>query len=73
MSTAFNANHNATDVGAAPSNNELRIEVSRSDLPVHCPMPGTSAWNSHPRVYIPLEEGNGRGTCPYCGTEYILR
>jgi uncharacterized Zn-finger protein len=48
-----------------------QIEVTRAELPVHCPAPGTTLWNSHPRVYIPLEEG-GSAICPYCGTKYVL-
>lgn len=47
-------------------------EVTRDILPIHCPMPGSSLWNSHPRVYIPVAE-NGRAKCPYCGCEYILK
>ena len=39
-----------------PSNTRLRQEVTRQDLPLHCPMPGTSLWNSHPRVYLPIED-----------------
>ena len=30
--------------------------VKRSDLPLHCPTPDSSLWNSHPRVYVPLED-----------------
>jgi uncharacterized Zn-finger protein len=45
--------------------------VSRADLPLHCPMPGTSLWNSHPRVFLPVEEA-GMVACPYCGTVYVL-
>jgi uncharacterized Zn-finger protein len=45
--------------------------VSRADLPLHCPMPGTSLWNSHPRVFLPIEEA-GESVCPYCGTRYVL-
>jgi uncharacterized Zn-finger protein len=47
------------------------IRVSRADLPLHCPMPGTSLWNSHPRVFLPIEEA-GVVSCPYCGTVYML-
>jgi len=54
-----------------PSNTEISYQVSRKDLPVHCPMPGTSLWNSHPRVYLPLEE-KGEAKCPYCGAVYRL-
>jgi uncharacterized Zn-finger protein len=46
--------------------------VTRADLPLHCPMPGMSLWDSHPRVYIPIEE-TGKAVCPYCGAEYILK
>lgn len=56
---------------AAVPNAKNRYEVSRADLPVHCPMPGSSLWNSHPRVFIPVEEA-GQAICPYCGAEYTL-
>jgi len=52
-------------------NQDSRIQVTRSILPVHCPLKDSSLWNSHPRVYIPVEE-TGSATCPYCGAEYIL-
>ncbi|NNF97475.1 MAG: zinc-finger domain-containing protein, partial [Halobacteria archaeon] len=29
-----------------------RYEVTRADLPLHCPMDNTTLWNSHPRVYL---------------------
>jgi len=45
--------------------------VTRADLPLHCPLPGTSLWNSHPRVFLPIEE-TGKARCPYCGAEYLL-
>ncbi|MGB5440815.1 MAG: zinc-finger domain-containing protein [Gammaproteobacteria bacterium] len=47
-------------------------EVSQADLPLHCPMDGTSLWNSHPRVYLPIEE-TGKAKCPYCGADYLLK
>lgn len=47
------------------------IKVTYADLPLHCPTPGMSSWNAHPRVYLPIEE-TGKAKCPYCGTEYIL-
>lgn len=46
-------------------------EVTRKDLPLHCPTAGTSLWNSHPRVFLPIEE-TGKAMCPYCGTEFLL-
>ena len=33
-----------------------RIEVTAKDMPLHCPMPSMKLWNTHPRVYIPIEE-----------------
>ena len=48
------------------------VEVKASDLPVHCPVEGSSLWNSHPQVYIPVEENGGEARCPYCGTMFKL-
>jgi len=55
-----------------PANAENRYRVSRSDLPLSCPMPAMSLWNSHPKVYLPVEEQGGKAKCPYCGAEYEL-
>lgn len=52
-------------------NAEHRYEVHRSDLPLSCPMPGMSLWNSHPKVYLPIEE-TGAAKCPYCGASFTL-
>jgi uncharacterized Zn-finger protein len=54
-----------------PSNTETKFTVSKADLPLHCPMPGTSLWNSHPRVFLEIEK-TGHAKCPYCGTEYTI-
>jgi uncharacterized Zn-finger protein len=54
------------------ANAQNRYEVTRADLPVHCPLPGMSLWNSHPRVFLPLEE-NAEARCPYCGAVYVLK
>ncbi|PLX54491.1 MAG: hypothetical protein C0629_17470 [Chromatiales bacterium] len=35
-------------------------------------MPGMTAWNSHPRVFLPIEQ-TGEAICPYCGALYVLR
>ncbi len=53
-------------------NAENRYEVRRSDLPLSCPMPGMSLWNSHPKVYLPVEK-TGEAKCPYCGATYHLK
>jgi len=52
-------------------NAEQRYEVKRADLPLSCPMPGMSVWNSHPKVYLPIES-TGEAKCPYCGALYVL-
>jgi uncharacterized Zn-finger protein len=49
-----------------------QYQVTRADLPLHCPMDGMSLWNSHPRVYLAIEE-TGKAKCPYCGADYILK
>jgi uncharacterized Zn-finger protein len=55
------------------ANDSARVEVTASELPIHCPMPDAPLWNSHPRVYIPLEDSpDGVATCSYCGTEFVL-
>lgn len=53
-------------------NAQNRYEVTRADLPLHCPMDGMSLWNSHPRVFLPVE-ATGEAKCPYCGAEYVLK
>ncbi len=45
--------------------------VTANDLPLSCPMPEMYLWNSHPRVYLPIEK-TGWAKCPYCGAEYTL-
>jgi uncharacterized Zn-finger protein len=49
-----------------------RYLVTRDDLPLHCPMDNMTLWNSHPRVYLPIEE-TGKAICPYCSAEYVLQ
>ena len=52
-------------------NQQRTYHINQQQLPLHCPLAGISLWDSHPRVYLPIEE-TGRATCPYCGSEYIL-
>jgi uncharacterized Zn-finger protein len=61
----------ATDPALIEPNAENRYEVTRDDLPLSCPMPGMSLWNSHPKVYLPIEK-TGTAKCPYCGADYSL-
>lgn len=57
---------------SATTTQDRIVEVGRSDLPLHCPMPGQSLWNGHPRVFLPIE-ASGEALCPYCGTLYRLK
>ncbi len=57
--------------GMKPANTETEYRVRRSDLPLSCPTPDMALWNSHPRVYLPIEK-TGRAKCPYCGADFIL-
>lgn len=53
-------------------NAENHYEVTRRDLPLHCPMEGMSLWDSHPRVFLEIEK-TGKVKCPYCGADYTLK
>lgn len=53
-------------------NTQRVIEVTEDDLPLHCPTPNQTAWNAHPRVFLPIES-KGEALCPYCGTLYRLK
>ena len=59
------------DQNLIPANAQHRYEVRPADLPLSCPMQGMYLWNSHPKVYLPIQE-TGSGKCPYCGAEYYL-
>jgi len=50
---------------------QQRYEIHSSDLPLSCPMPGTSHWDMHPKVYLDVET-KGEVACPYCGAVYVL-
>ncbi|ASJ71478.1 zinc-finger domain-containing protein [Granulosicoccus antarcticus] len=52
-------------------NSQTFVEVTSDELPIHCPTPDSSLWNSHPRVFIPLHE-SPEARCSYCGTVYRL-
>jgi uncharacterized Zn-finger protein len=53
-------------------NADNHYDVTEADLPLSCPMPGMSQWNSHPKVFIPVEE-TGEGMCPYCSATFSLK
>lgn len=52
-------------------NAERVYRVTRADLPLHCPMPEMYLWNSHPKVYLPIET-SGEAKCPYCSASFEL-
>ena len=62
---------NVAEESLIQPNAENSYEVMRSDLPLSCPMPGMHLWNSHPKVFLPVES-EGSVKCPYCGAEYTL-
>lgn len=61
-----------TTLRSSEPNAQNIYHVTRADLPLHCPMDHMSLWNSHPRVYLPIE-ATGKAKCPYCGADYILK
>jgi len=67
-----NANNGANKNAAIEPNAENHYEITEADLPLHCPMDGMSLWNSHPKVYLSLDE-SGKAKCPYCGADYVLK
>jgi uncharacterized Zn-finger protein len=52
-----------------PANAERVYQVTAADVPLSCPTPAMHLWNSHPRVYMPIEAG-GEAKCPYCGSVF---
>ena len=53
------------------ANAERVYKVTQADLPLHCPLPHMYLWNSHPKVYLPIE-ATGEAICPYCSSMYRL-
>lgn len=59
------------DQNLIPANAQNKYGVRQKDLPLSCPMPGMYLWNSHPKVYLPVEV-TGEAKCPYCGAQYHM-
>lgn len=55
----------------AQASTEKSYEVTKLDLPLACPSEKMRVWDSHPRVFLPIEE-TGSAQCPYCGAKYTL-
>ena len=63
--------NSGTDKPIQP-NEKNHYEITETDIPLHCPMDGMSLWNSHPKVYLSLNE-HGKAKCPYCGADYTMK
>ena len=61
-----------TDAAPTQANAQKQYEVRRGYLPLSCPLPSMALWNSHPRVYLPIETEGGQSDCPYCGAHFVL-
>lgn len=53
------------------ANAQRLYKVTPADLPLSCPLPSMALWNSHPRVYLPIE-AERECQCPYCGAKFVL-
>ena len=69
--TAVRQRSGRVDQDLIAANAEHTYRVDRQSLPLHCPLPGMYLWNSHPKVYLPIE-ATGEAKCPYCGASYQL-
>ena len=47
--------HGSVQENLTAANAERVYNVTRADLPLHCPQPSMYLWNSHPKVYLPIE------------------
>ncbi len=68
----MNNDTDTTNINPNVAISQRSYDIDRKSLPLHCPLPNMSLWNSHPRVYLPIEE-TGQAKCPYCGTEFKLK
>jgi uncharacterized Zn-finger protein len=63
--------HGNVQENLTPANAERVYEITRAELPLHCPLPSMYLWNSHPKVYLAVE-ATGEAKCPYCSSTYRL-
>jgi uncharacterized Zn-finger protein len=63
--------HGTIDENLSTANAERVYEITRAELPLHCPTASMYLWNSHPKVYLPIE-ATGEAKCPYCSSTYRL-
>ncbi len=72
MSNQIDSTDSSGSKKTLQANAVSRYEVTAVDLPLHCPMDNMTQWDSHPRVFLPIED-SGEVRCPYCGALYILK
>lgn len=60
-----------SDNNQQQANTVKRYQVKRDELPLSCPLDSMALWNSHPKVFLDVEQ-TGEAACPYCGTVYEL-
>ncbi len=53
------------------ANTQQHYTITTKDLPLSCPSEKMRVWDSHPRVFLPIEV-KGEVDCPYCGAKYTL-
>jgi uncharacterized Zn-finger protein len=58
--------------GKQPANTRKEYVVTKKNLPLSCPTEDMVLWNSHPRVFLPIEKTH-REVCPYCGATFVLK
>lgn len=68
---AVAARAGTVDQNLITANAQNKYGVRAKDLPLSCPMPGMYLWNSHPKVFLPIES-TGDAKCPYCGARYHM-
>ena len=49
-----------------------QVDVTRKDLPLHCPTPGTPLGRAAPARVLGRRQ-EGETLCPYCGTKYVYK
>jgi uncharacterized Zn-finger protein len=54
------------------ANAEKNYVIRPDQLPLSCPTRDMELWNSHPKVYLPIEK-TGVEVCPYCGCRFVLQ
>lgn len=62
----------STQPNAGTAREPREVEVSSSELPLHCPMPAAPLWARHPRVFLDVTR-TGTAMCAYCGTRYVYK